>query len=99
MEPQIVKICRVPSWKFWKTAQWEVTVKLNGETKTFSIFKSLPLGRVGVDLFLDYIKNKAVYSTQWDREIKNIQNKQKNIDSMAEMEKELQKLVGKKISI
>ena len=92
MNLKIVRIRRHPRWKFWKTDQWEVTVEIDGKIEKVSIFKPTPYDTdIDESLFLEYMRNKVIYGTQWSYEVK--QKRQ----SIKEMERKLKELVGREI--
>ena len=82
---KIVKICPNPKHDSKEENEWEVTVQINGETKKLEIYHD---GSLNENIFLDYVRYKALYGDQWY----DLHQKQKNL------EKELQKLVGREIS-
>ena len=97
---KILEIKRQPSWKFWKIDQWEVTVKVNGETKKLSIYAGPPLIE---KMFLDFVRYKALHGDQfWDiHQLRKAEKKTKEQKKAKEqkMSNELQTLVGRELSL
>ena len=97
---RIREIKRKPWWKFWTLDQWEVTVELDSSRKkTVMIYDSdaplLSLGQHSLDYFLEYVRNKVLYGTQWDHEVQRRLDKKQHKDKTATR---LRGLVGARLS-
>ena len=89
-EIRILTIKRKPTWKFWQTDNFEVTVRDDGETKTVTIYESFPLDDISSSTFLKYVRYKVLYDDQFYE----INSRREKTDSLSE----LKKLEGKKIA-
>lgn len=60
---EIIKIEDIPKWKFWKIDRDQITIKVDGVTKTFSLFQA----QDETGLLVHWCINKALGKQQWGR--------------------------------